>query len=223
MLLLDESVMYKSTHLKDEPLSRFHDYDPHHLRALISDYPLAWVTSRNNEYASLLPLIGVFDEAGTLTELIGHFALSNPLADAFRKCSQTTVFFNGPHGYISPSQAGRRNWGPTWNYAQAKISGDVIVDSALTPDAIERLVTHVEKDMANPWRSAELGPRYDLLMQYIVGFRVEVSEVSAVFKLGQTEDRPTLDAIIFNLPDGELKDWMIQFQVRENGKRGRHH
>ncbi|MEM9878322.1 MAG: FMN-binding negative transcriptional regulator, partial [Pseudomonadota bacterium] len=123
-----ERVMYRSTSLKDEPLTPFHDYEPHLLRALISEFPLAWVTSSNNEYASLLPLVGRFDEVGALQELIGHFAISNPLAEAFKTCPQTTIFFNGPHSYISPSHAGRRNWGPTWNYAQAKITGEVTID-----------------------------------------------------------------------------------------------
>lgn len=215
--------MYNTASKNSDPVSPFAEYDPHHLRALISGFPLAWVTSRNNEHASLLPLIGLFDEAGALTELIGHFALTNPLARAFEKCSGAKIFFNGPHGYISPSYAGRRNWGPTWNYAQATVSGEVTIDPALTPKAIELLVAHVEKDMANPWRPYELGSRYDLLMQYIVGFRVKVSDVSAMFKLGQTEDEPTLDAIIFNLPDSDLKEWMIQFQRRDKARRGHHH
>lgn len=190
------------------------DYENRDLKRLISQYPLAWVCSENNQHASLLPLLGVFSDRGELVELIGHFARHNPLNDVFRTPAPATVYFTGPHGYISPSQAGRRNWGPTWNYAQARIWGEAVIDEALTPEAIDWLVDHMEKGRADPWTAQELGPRYDLLMPLIIAFRVKVNRVSAVFKLGQTEDDPTFASILSNLPDTELRAWMEDLSQR---------
>lgn len=184
------------------------------IRALIEAYPLAWVQAVDAGEASLLPMIGVFDGDDRLVELIGHFGRTNPLHAAFLEHGRASILFTGPQGYISPSQAGRRNWGPTWNYAQVQVEAEVSVESDLTPEAVDLLVDHVEKDRAEPWSAAELGERYDLLMPMIIGFRARVTGLKAVFKLGQTEDDQTFRAIMANLPEGDLKAWMRRFDHR---------
>ncbi|MEM6651618.1 MAG: FMN-binding negative transcriptional regulator [Pseudomonadota bacterium] len=194
---------------KDTP--HLERYRPEDLKALIDNHPLAWVCADGLSQASLLPLIGLYDERHRLHALVGHFACRNPLKDAFQNCSSGTFLFTGPQGYISPSQAGRRNWGPTWNYAQARIEVDVSVDPAFTEEAVRLLVSHVEKDKIDPWSVEEMGTRYELLMPHIIGFRAKIMDVHAVFKLGQTEDVPTFNAIISNLENESLKDWMLRF------------
>lgn len=191
-------------------VSPFEDYGPDDVRDLVAAYPLAWVMARNGE-ASLLPLIGVVADDGNLAELIGHFALSNPLRQALAADSRATVLFNGPQGYVSPSHAGRRDWGPTWNYAQIRIDAEITIDAALTAPALDLLIEHVESDKPEPWAAAELGDRYDRLIDRIVGFRARVVSVAGRFKLGQDEDLPTLRNILSNLPDPELVSWMRRF------------
>lgn len=178
------------------------------IRELIAQYPLAWVSAEGGREACLLPLIGIFDEADNLTELIGHFGRSNPLHAALLRDPQATLLFTGPQGYISPSQAGRRDWGPTWNYAQVHVRAEISVEPELTPDAVEMLTGHVEGGRDEPWRQAELGERYDQLIRHIIGFRARVVAVKSRFKLGQDERLDDLQAILSNLPDGELKQWM---------------
>ncbi|WP_084396646.1 FMN-binding negative transcriptional regulator [Henriciella aquimarina] len=198
-----------------EPASSpFEVCEPADIRALIEAYPLAWVYAVHAGEASLLPLVGIFDEEDGLVELIGHFARSNPLWAAFEADPKATILFTGPQGYISPSQAGRRNWGPTWNYAKLHVEADISVEEDLTPEAIDVLVDHVEKDKPEPWRAAELGERYDLLMPMIIGFRARIRKLKPTFKLGQTEDEPTFRAIMSNLPEGDLKAWMARFDRR---------
>ena len=110
---------------------RFENAD---VRALVEAFPLAWVCggAAGELDASLLPLIGVFDGEGRLVELIGHLMRSNPLYGALQRDPRATILFTGPDAYVSSEHAGRRDWAPTWNYGQLKISAEIAFDDALT-------------------------------------------------------------------------------------------
>src|SRR5690606_3596106 len=75
------------------PFDRFTHAD---VRVLIEEYPLAWVISPHSGAASLLPLVGEFDNENRLTALIGHFGRRNPLEQAFTKQARALILFNGP-------------------------------------------------------------------------------------------------------------------------------
>lgn len=198
--------------VRDErPLfERFGDAD---VRALIEAYPLAWVCggAAGTLDASLLPLIGVYDDAGRLIELIGHLMRSNPLYRALSDDPRATILFGGPHAYVSPEHAGRRDWAPTWNYAQVKVSAEIAFDDALTEYSLEVLIDAMEAGRAQPWGVEELGERYQGMLTRIIGFRARVTGLSGKFKLGQDEDAATLHTILGALPDAESVAWMRRF------------
>jgi len=189
---------------------RFGDAD---VRALVEGYPLAWVCGGAAAAleTSQLPLIGVFDEAGRLVELIGHLMRSNPLHAALSDDPRAKILFSGPQTYVSPEHARRRNWAPTWNYAQLTIGAEIAFDSDLTEYALKVLIDAMEAGRAAPWGVEELGPRYDGMLERIIGFRARVTRVSGKFKLGQDEDDTTLGAILDALPDGDMTAWMRRF------------
>lgn len=187
------------------PFERFTNAD---VRSLIEEYPLAWVIAPDSGAASLLPLIGVFDEDDQLTALIGHFARHNPLERAFAAGSRAMILFTGPEGYISNQLAGRNNWAPTWNYAQLRVEAEITLEPERTEAALQVLIEAMEKDAASPWHISALGDRYPGMLRQIVGFRADVARMEGRFKLGQDEDLPTLRAIIANTPDRALARWM---------------
>jgi transcriptional regulator len=195
------------------PCSPFERFDNADVQALIAEYPLAWVCSadRGQPEASLLPLIGVYDEAGQLTELIGHLARSNPLHAALAADPRALLLFHGPQAYISPEHAGRRDWAPTWNYAQLRIRGEIRFDADQTEDALNVLIDAVEHDRPDPWHSGELGSRYQGMLGAIIGFRARVIDMRGKFKLGQDERPETLRAILENLSDTTMCNWMRRF------------
>lgn len=117
----------------------------------------------------------------------------------------------GPQGYVSPAQAGRRDWAPTWNYAQLRIKAKITVDENLTPQAVDSLIYPMERDREQPWSASELGERYDQLMSHILGFRARVVSLKAKFKLGQDEKPEDLRAILSNLAESDLVQWMRRF------------
>jgi transcriptional regulator len=193
------------------PFERFDDGD---VRALISEYPLAWVTARSDSaIASLLPLIGVYDAAGRLTELIGHLARSNPLYRTLRDAPDATLLFRGPEGYVSPEHAGLSDWAPTWTYVQLVIRAEIRFDAAETEAALDVLIDAMEEGRAALWTTAQMGPRYHGMLNAIIGFRARVTDVTGKFKLAQDERPEVRRAILANHPDAALKRWIERFNT----------
>ncbi|MBL0914070.1 MAG: FMN-binding negative transcriptional regulator [Sphingopyxis sp.] len=191
----------------------FERFDEADVRKLVTDDPLAWVCGGGaaDMEASLLPLIGVYDEQGALVELIGHLMRSNPLHAALVADPRATILFHGPDSYVSPEHAGVRDWGPTWNYAQIKARAEVHFDDALTEPSLDMLIDAMEKGRLQPWSKEELGERYRGMLGRIIGFRATVTELTGKFKLGQDESRETLAMIVETLPDDATVDWMRRF------------
>ena len=193
----------------DSVFEQFSDDDA---AALIAEYPLAWVRPEGSggEDASLLPLLAARGEAGRITHLIGHLARSNPLAQRLVAEPKALILFQGPQAYVSPAIVGRRNWAPTWNFAQLRIAGEVVFQAA-ADDALALLVDTMEAPQGNPWRVEETGPRYRAMERSIAAFHVEVLTISGRFKLGQDEKPEDLGAIIANHSDSALVRWMKRF------------
>lgn len=191
----------------------FEAFDDKDVQDLIAEFPLAWLCAADGrvDHASLLPLLGVYDAQARLTELVGHMARRNPLFVALSGSPRALILFRGPEGYVSPEHAGKRDWGPTWNYAQLRIEADVAFEPDRTGAALDMLVDAMEQGRAAPWRAGELGERYPQMKQAIIAFRARVTKLSGTFKLGQDEQPETLRAILANLPDPSLVRWMRRF------------
>lgn len=190
-----------------DPFERFSRAD---VRALIEEYPLAWVCAPSAHAfpASLLPLLPEYDASGVLTALIGHLGRRNALVPALTADPRAAILFKGPDAYVSPEYAGRRDWAPTWNYAQLSIEAEVWFSAEETEVAVERLVEVMETGRAEPWRAHELGPRREVMMGQIIGFRAKVKALSGRFKLGQDETPDTLQAIVESTGEPALARWM---------------
>jgi transcriptional regulator len=191
----------------------FDQFDDNDVRDLIGEFPLAWLCAADGraDHASLLPLLGAYDARGRLTDLIGHMARRNPLFDVLTASPRALILFRGPEGYVSPEHAGKRDWGPTWNYAQLRIEADVAFEPDQTGAALDMLVDAMEHDRAAPWQARELGERYPKMKQAVIAFRARVTKLTGTFKLGQDEQTETLRAILANLPDPSLVVWMRRF------------
>ncbi|MFT4053113.1 MAG: FMN-binding negative transcriptional regulator [Novosphingobium sp.] len=192
----------------------FTSYDPQDVQLLIAQYPLAWVQSCGDGremQAALLPLVGEYGEDGRLIALIGHMARHNPLYETLRAKPDVDVLFTGPQAYVSPEHAGLRDWAPTWNYAQLRITADLTFDEALTVPALDLLIDDMERGRPAPWRKEELGARYAGMARAIIGFRAEVRSCTGIFKLGQDERPEVLAHILRTHPDARLVEWMRRF------------
>ena len=196
---------------------RFAARSPEDIRRLILDHPLAWIVGTGEAPpASLLPIQAVAAADGGVSELVGHFARSNPQVEALRRSPRALILFLGPHGYISPSWLSDRTQAPTWNYASAQFVADI--EFTDTPEAVEALlrdlVGAMEAGRPSAWSPDDMGERYRRLSRGVVGFRARVVETRAKFKLGQDERPDVFEEIVASLEGGEgpaLAAWMRRF------------
>ena len=152
------------------------------------------------------------DAEGRPASLLGHFAKSNPQVEKIRAERRTLFLFTGPHGYISPELVTTtRNWGPTWNYATARIVADVEFDESLNDEALEKLVGRMEQGRPDPWTREYLGARYETMKRAIIAFRAPIVSIDARFKLGQDEREEVFSDIVSGLGPSDLSEWMRRF------------
>jgi transcriptional regulator len=198
----------------NDPFSHYGDCD---VADLIRSFPLAFVSARGGgaEHVSLLPLLAELDATGKLESLLGHMPRRSPLHQAFGGDSRALILFLGPHGYISPEHAGKRNWAPTWNFAQLSIEAEVTLLPEQTAASVEALVKAMEQGRADPWEASELGARYEAMLPAIIAFRARVTAVSGRFKLGQDETPSAFQSIVDSVGDPALVRWMQRFRDRD--------
>ena len=142
-------------------------------------------------FVSHLPFI--FDQAaGAKGKLFCHMARANPQWQHFSSCGEVLVVFQGPHAYVSPSWYSSPGV-PTWNYAVVHLRGKTrLIESEYELEALVERLTHVyESHRPNPWKPSLTGEQRTKLLNMIVGFEIEITDVQAKFKLSQ--NRPLED------------------------------
>ena len=142
-------------------------------------------------FVSHLPFI--FDHAaGSKGKLLCHMARANPQWQHFSSCSEVLAVFQGPHAYVSPSWYSSPGV-PTWNYAVVHLRGKPrLIESESELEALVERLTHVyESHMPSPWKPNLAGERRTKLLNMIVGFEIEVTDIQGKFKLSQ--NRPLED------------------------------
>ena len=181
---------------------------------LIREYPLAWLLPPAGATASdaaLLPLLAKTDEDGSIAALEGHMPKRHALHAALTASPCTTILFQGPQGYISPSWVHDRTWAPTWNFAQLRFEVEIAFDPAGGDASIAALVEAMEDGRENRWRVEEMGTRYRGLEQRVIAFTGRVRAVAGRFKLGQDERPEILADIMAHVDEPGLARWMRRF------------
>lgn len=142
-------------------------------------------------FVSHLPFL--FDHAaGSKGKLLCHMARANPQWQHLSSCGEILVVFQGPHAYVSPSWYSSPGV-PTWNYAVVHLRGKPrLIESESKLEALLERLTHVyESHMPIPWKPNLAGERRTKLLNMIVGFEIEITDIQAKFKLSQ--NRPSED------------------------------
>ena len=177
--------MYSPEHFKET--------NPERISALIKGNPLGMlITAPEGEpFVSHLPF--VFESsAGSQGKLLGHMARANPQWQHFVEGSKVLVVFQGPHAYVSPSWYSSPGV-PTWNYAVVHLRGiPRLIEGESELEALVEQITHVhESHLPDPWRPNLTGERRSKLLNMIVGFEIELTNIQGKFKLSQ--NRPLED------------------------------
>ncbi|AMX00293.1 FMN-binding negative transcriptional regulator [Rummeliibacillus stabekisii] len=138
--------------------------------------------------------------------ITGHMAYGNPQWRTFENEDDSIlVMYQGPDAYISSSWYKHENV-PTWNYQAVHVYGSA---SLMTQQELEEdlilLLQKYENHRQNPVLWENLSPQAKKQIKGIVGFKIEVKEVQAAYKLSQNRNEEDYNRIVENLRDEQQK------------------
>lgn len=132
--------------------------------------------------------------------LTGHMAYGNPQWRTFEDIDEVLVMFQGPHAYISSSWYEKENV-PTWNYQAIHVYGaaTILTEDELKQD-LTRLLETYEHHRENPVLWDKLSPSLlEKELKGIVGFKIEMTDVQAAYKLSQNRSETDYGNIVEQL------------------------
>ena len=139
----------------------------------------------NKPWATHLPLELEADEFDKPI-LVGHMARANEQWKSFEKNAQVLCIFNGPHAYISSSWY-KEEEVPTWDYIAVHVYGQLeILTEAETMQSLHRLVDRHEANSKKPVRLKEMSAKTLRQVKGVVGFKIAIDDIQAMYKLSQT-------------------------------------
>ncbi|MHC4878635.1 MAG: FMN-binding negative transcriptional regulator [Planctomycetota bacterium] len=171
----------------------------------------------SNVEASHLPLL-LDRDSGASGTLVGHMAKANP---HWRSLDgrEVLAIFHGPHAYISAGWYGEQNVVPTWNYVAVHAGGILRIDNDRERllDIVNRYVQFYETQQATPWPLESADKQFvDKLLDAIVGFTVEITQLEGKWKLNQNHSAERQQRVVDGLrsqPDAgsqQIADLMQQ-------------
>jgi transcriptional regulator len=171
----------------------FRETDSNALHELIESHSFATLVSPDAKEPMITHLPLLLDrQRGPQGTLIGHVARANPHWRTLQQRPEVVAVFHGPHAYVSPSWYGVQPSVPTWNYAVVHAAGRARL--LHEPDALQgitkRLVEAFESHRPQPWRMELPADFHKQMLGAIVGFEIEILQLSGKFKLSQNR---TLD------------------------------
>lgn len=173
------------------PPARHLEHDRSRMHAVLEACPFATLVSADNgvPVVTHLPLIlnRLKGQNGTL---FGHLDRANPQL-ALLDGRPLLAIFHGPNAYISPNVY-RTSQLPTWNSIAVHVSGRIrlITDKN---ELLEGLASISERDdRPDAFRLDLASPRIERIVNYIVGFEIEIEEMVGRFKLSQDRNSDDL-------------------------------
>ncbi len=156
----------------------------------IKKNPFAILTGAGADFpvATQIPL--ALEEKDGQLFFIGHMMKRTEHQLAFEKNDKILVVFNGPHCYISSAWYQNPASASTWNYMTVQAKGKIhFTDEKETRSIIQDLTEKYE-GLDSPASFQHMEEDYIAKMiKAIVGFRIAVESMEAVFKLSQNKSK----------------------------------
>ena len=194
------------------PTPAFQNEDRAEALTFVAAHPFASlaVNGEQGPVTALVPL--VIDADGKA--LLGHVARMNPFWIAAQENGTKAVaVFRGADAYISPSSyASKKEHGravPTWNYLAVEIRGLIRIETE--PEAMMPYITALTDKMEShrelPWQVSDAPEEYiQKLSRGIVGFRLEINDITYVRKLSQNKSTEDKKGVVADLGQSENHD-----------------
>jgi len=121
--------------------------------------------------------------------LISHIARANPQWKHFSNGQEILVIFSGPHAYVSPSWYASNYNVPTWNYMAVHAYGrpKIVENQIRLQQMLTALVATYEQNLSPEWKVDWSDERNQNMMQAIIGFEIEITQLEGKSKLSQNK------------------------------------
>ena len=155
-------------------------------------------TKKGKPIATHLPMQLVKEDENYY--ITGHMAYGNPQWRTLADSEDVLVMFQGPHAYISSSWYEQENV-PTWNYQAVHIYGPArILEVEELKQDLTKLLEKYEKYRENPVLWDKLSPSLvEKELKGIVGFKIQVKEIQAAYKMSQNRNEKDYQNIVDQL------------------------
>jgi transcriptional regulator len=196
----------------------FKESDRAVLHALIESFGFATLISPDAEDPVITHLPLLLDRTrGADGTLIGHVARGNPHWRTLGERPRALAIFHGPHAYVSPSWYNVHPSVPTWNYAVVHVHGRarLIEDAAAVEGIVRRLVATFEDPRPAPWRMQLPEDYQQGMIGGIVGFEIEIGQLTGKFKLSQNRTPADRRTVIDALEAGGAHDKEVAALMRQ--------
>jgi transcriptional regulator len=187
-------------------LPYFKEKDPARVKAFMRDNPFALLcgaTLQGKPVATQVPLL--IREDGDRLVFRGHFMKKTDHHIAFTENPDVLVLFTGAHEYVSASWYSDPAQASTWNYMTVHARGTMkLLSEAELLEILKETTSLFENNPDSPSLFESLAPEYVArLINAIVAFEIQVTQVENVFKLSQNRDKKSYENIIEKLKQGK--------------------
>jgi len=173
--------------------------DRQEIVAFMQRYSFATIITTTNGLPVATHLPFLVKEHGDKLFLQAHFAKANPQWKEIEG-NTSLVIFTEPHAYVSPSNYEKAENVPTWNYIAVHAYGKAqILDSVdQKTELLKHTINAFESGYLQQWDA--LPEQYRLkMMNGIVAFEIEVTDLQAKMKLSQNRSEKEIENIIHSL------------------------
>ena len=135
--------------------------------------------------------------------LLAHVMKKQAHTESFRQNNQVLAIFYGPSTYVSASWYENKKVASTWNYQAVHAKGLLrFLDDQGLKEVLTRLTDKFENNSLSPALVQKMDNEYlTKMMQAIVAFEIELTDVQHVFKLSQNRDERSHANIIQKLKE----------------------
>ncbi len=188
-------------------LPHYREHDERIITEFIERYPFAFLTgcdANNRPVATQVPVF-IEDRNGRKI-LSGHIMRHTDHHKAMLDNANVLAVFHGPHTYVSATWYSDPHVASTWNYMSVHARGVIrFLDCSGLEAILRKSTLHFENDdKHSPTVFDNLPDSFrQKVMNAIVGFEIEVSDLDAVFKLSQDKDNESFHTIIEKLEAGD--------------------
>lgn len=173
----------------------FEETDLEKIIPVFQDYPFATMISIDQDKPLISQLPLSYDVAEHC--FYGHLARANPHYHCLTQQPQVQLLFHGPHAYVSPRWYATPGV-PTWNYVSVEVEASVelLQEPVQLQALLEKQLAQFDPALQSHLMSELDENRKQKMLDMICGFRVDIVQIKAKFKLSQNRAHEDRQAII---------------------------